>query len=100
MGGRYGSVHGTDVPLILHNPELWPLTAGSSEGVALANSMSDAFIAFAKTGNPTTPQLAWKPYTPTTKPTMVFNVRSCVQNDPDHDLLALLPQRNVRGMGL
>ena len=22
MGGRYGSVHGTDVPLIFHNPEL------------------------------------------------------------------------------
>jgi hypothetical protein len=75
---------------------LWPLTAVSSEGVALANSISDPFIAFAKTGNPTTPQLAWTPYTPT----MIINVRSCVQNDPDHDLLALLPQRKVRGMGL
>jgi hypothetical protein len=31
---------------------------------------------------------------------MIFDVRSGVQNDPDHDLLALLPQGPVRGMGL
>ena len=48
MGGRYGSVHGTDVPLIFHNPELWPLTAGSPENRRVADRMSDAFIAFAK----------------------------------------------------
>jgi para-nitrobenzyl esterase len=100
MGGRYGSVHGTDVPLIFHNPELWPLTAGSPQSGALADSMSDAFIAFAKNGNPSTPQLPWEPYTPTSEPTMIFNVRSGVQNDPDHDLLALLPLGPVRGMGL
>ncbi len=46
MGGRYGSVHGTDVPLIFHNPELWPLTGWPSESGALADTMSDAFIAF------------------------------------------------------
>ncbi|HVG26441.1 MAG TPA: carboxylesterase family protein [Acidobacteriaceae bacterium] len=100
MGGRYGSVHGTDVPLIFHNPELWPLTAGSAQSGALADTMSDAFIAFAKSGNPSTPQLAWQPYTPSTKPTMIFDVRSGIQNDPDHDLLALLPKAGVRGMGL
>ena len=45
-------------------------------------TMSDAFIAFAKTGNPSTPQLPWQPYAPTTRPTMIFGVRSGVQNDP------------------
>ena len=90
MGGRYGSVHGTDVPLIFHNPELWPLTAGSPDSAALANTMSDAFIAFAKTGNPSTPHLPWQPYSDTEKPTMIFDRQSAVQNNPDHDLLALL----------
>ena len=64
MGGRYGSVHGTDVPLIFHNPDLWPLTAGSAEGVKVADRMADAFIAFAKTGSPGTAELPWPAYDP------------------------------------
>ena len=99
MGGRYGSVHGTDVPLIFHNPELWPLTAGSPENRLMADRMSDAFIAFAKTGNPGTKELPWAQYEPDTKPTMIFDVQSGVKNDPDHELLALLPHRE-RGRGL
>jgi para-nitrobenzyl esterase len=91
MGGRYGSVHGTDVPLIFHNPELWPLTAGSRESGVLADRVSAAFVAFAKTGAPGTPELPWAPYDPSSKPTMVINVQSGVQNDPDRDLLALFP---------
>ena len=91
MGGRYGSVHGTDVPLIFDNPDRWPLTAGSPQSDILANEMSAAFVAFAKNGDPGTPKLPWRAYEPTSKPTMVFNVQSAVQNDPDHDLLALLP---------
>ena len=101
MDGRYGSVHGTDVPLIFHNPELWPLTAGSPENVSLTEAMSGAFVAFAKTGNPSTPKVTWQAYHPSTKPTMIFNVQSGTQNDPDRDLLALLPQGgSYRGMGM
>jgi para-nitrobenzyl esterase len=99
MGGRYGSVHGTDVPLIFHNPELWPLTAGSAQSGALADRMADAFLAFAKTGNPGTSELPWKAYDPASKPTMIFDVRSGVKDDPDHDLLGLLPQGGGRGRG-
>ena len=84
-------MHGTDVPLIFHNPELWPLTAGSRESGVLADRMSGAFVAFAKNGRPGTPELPWAPYNPGSKPTMLFNVQSGVQNDPDHDLLAQLP---------
>jgi para-nitrobenzyl esterase len=91
MDSRYGSVHGTDVPLIFHNPELWPLTAGSPEGKVLADAMAGAFFAFAKTGNPSTPALPWPAYTPATKPTMQFDTKSSAANDPDHTLLAMLP---------
>jgi para-nitrobenzyl esterase len=98
MGGRYGSVHGTDVPLIFHNPELWPLTAGSAESHILADRMSDAFVAFAKTGSPSTPELPWTAYDPGSKPTMVFDTESGVSNDPDRALLSLLPAR-ARGRG-
>jgi para-nitrobenzyl esterase len=91
MEGRYGSVHGTDVPLIFHNPDRWPLTAGSKEAGLLADRMAGAFIAFAKTGNPGTPQLPWPAYDPQNKPTMIFDVESGARNNPDSDLLALLP---------
>jgi Carboxylesterase type B len=100
MHGRYGSVHGTDVPLIFHNPELWPLTAGSPENRIMADYMADAFIAFAKEGKPGTKDLPWEPYDPRTKPTMIFDVKSGVQNDPHRELLALLPPRDrSRGLG-
>lgn len=100
MGGRYGSVHGTDVPLIFHNPELWPLTAGSPENRIMADRMADAFIAFAKTGNPGTAELPWASYDASTRPTMIFDVQSGVKNNPDHELLALLPPRRAgRGLG-
>lgn len=100
MGGRYGSVHGTDVPLIFHNPDLWPLTAGSADSGTVADQMADAFITFAETGNPGTPSLPWAAYNPGSKPTMLFDVKSGVQNDPHHDLLAMLPQGGgARGRG-
>ena len=101
MDGRYGSVHGTDVPLIFHNPELWPLTAGSAENGVVADRMADAFIAFAKNGTPGTRELPWPAYDPGMKPTMIFDVQSGVKNDPDRDLLSRLPQNSMgRGGGL
>ena len=100
MGERYGSVHGTDVPLFFHNPDRWPLTAGSRQSDLLADEMSAAIAAFAKNGSPGTLKLPWLAYDPISKPTMVFSVQSAVQNNPDHDLLALLPSGEpMPGMG-
>jgi para-nitrobenzyl esterase len=99
MGGQYGSVHGTDLSMIFHNTEAWPLTAGSSASGAIADQMAAAFAAFAKTGSPGTPELAWPAFSPASKPTMLFDVQSGVKNDPDHDLLAMLPPPSPRGMG-
>ena len=96
MDGRYGSVHGTDVPLIFHNPDLWPLTAGAKDGRLMADRMAGAFIAFAKTGNPSTPDMPWAAYDPGIKQTMVFDTQSGSQNNPDGDLLALMPPGNAR----
>jgi para-nitrobenzyl esterase len=91
LNGRYGSVHGTDVPLIFHNPDLWPLTAGARDGRLMADRMAGAFLAFAKTGNPSTPELPWPAYESKSKPTMVFDSESGAKNDPDRELLAVLP---------
>lgn len=91
VGGQYGSVHGTDLPLIFHNLDAFPLTAGGRSAGSVADAMSAAFAAFAKTGNPSTPKLPWAAYNAASKPTMLFDVESKTVNDPDHALLAMLP---------
>ena len=60
----------------------------------MADRMAGCFIAFAKTGNSSTPELPWPAFDPITRPTMIFDTRSGVQNHPDRDLLALLPPAN------
>jgi para-nitrobenzyl esterase len=49
----------------------------------MSAQMSDAFIAFARTGNPNTPSIpSWTPYTLPRRETMVFNVPSQLVDDP------------------
>ena len=51
--------------------------------MALADKVSDGWIAFARTGDPNTPKLPrWPAFNPAERPTMVFNNQSTVQNDP------------------
>lgn len=42
----------------------------------------DAWLAFARTGDPSTPALAWPTYDATTRPTMVFGRTSRVEDAP------------------
>jgi para-nitrobenzyl esterase len=59
------------------------LTGGGPEAVALADRVSDAWIAFARTGDPNTKKLPrWPKFNATERPTMVFNTVSKVENDP------------------
>jgi len=45
--------------------------------------VSDAWIAFARKGDPNTPSLpSWPTFNPGDRPTMVFNNDSRVENDP------------------
>jgi para-nitrobenzyl esterase len=59
------------------------LTGGGPEAMALADKVSDAWIAFARTGDPNTPKLPrWPRFNPADRPTMVFNNVSKVESDP------------------
>ena len=51
--------------------------------MALADKVSDAWIAFARTGDPNTPKLPhWPAFNATQRPTMVINDESKLVNDP------------------
>jgi para-nitrobenzyl esterase len=58
-------------------------SGGGAKPAALADKLSEAWIAFARTGNPNTPKLPqWPVYTAQARSTMVFNDECRVQNDP------------------
>ena len=57
----------------------------------LADEMSNAWLAFARTGNPLTADLPWPSWQPDSRATMVFNTESKVVNgyrDNERTLLA------------
>jgi para-nitrobenzyl esterase len=83
-GGRYGAMHTMDIPLVFDNIAKPASLTGISEAAQkTADQMSEAFIAFARTGNPNrvgAPE--WRPYDLATRATMVFDAQSQVVNDP------------------
>jgi para-nitrobenzyl esterase len=59
------------------------MTGGGADAMALADKVSDAWIAFARTGNPNTPKLPnWPAFNAKDRPTMVIDNVSKVVNDP------------------
>jgi para-nitrobenzyl esterase len=75
-----GACHALDVGFVFGST--FKEFHGSGEGVArLAAQMQDAWIAFAKTGDPSTRALPWPAYGPE-RQTMVLGERSHVENAP------------------
>jgi para-nitrobenzyl esterase len=59
--------------------------------MALQDKVSQAWINFAKTGNPSQPGLEWKPYTKDGQQAMVFDSVSKSVPLTDDSLVSLLP---------
>jgi para-nitrobenzyl esterase len=92
-GGRLRSHHGLDVPLVFDNVDKAGSMVGTGAGDAqrVADAMSAAWLAFARTGDPNAPGLAyWPPFDATNQRTMVFNVVSRAVTDPIRDVRLLL----------
>lgn len=92
-GGRLKSPHTIEIPFAFDNIKAATrLTGGGPEAIALADRVSDAWIAFARTGDPNTPKLPrWTPFN-ATRPTMVINNESKLVNDPIRDQRLLMFQ--------
>jgi len=83
-GGIWGAPHTLDIPLVFGNLDAPGVITGSGpEAVAMSERLADAFIAFARTGNPNTSSLPnWPAYDLTQRQTMVFDNVSRLENDP------------------
>jgi len=65
-------------------------TGNTPEAQKLAKKMATAWANFARTGNPSQSGLAWKPFEPDNCPTMVFDNKCRLVNDPEGAVRKLL----------
>ncbi len=82
--GMLRCMHTMDIPYVFDNVDLAKTEIGSGpERQPLADKMSGAWVAFARTGNPNCKGIPkWDPYTPPQRATMVWNNECKVVNDP------------------
>jgi para-nitrobenzyl esterase len=91
-GGQLRAHHALDVPLVFDNVEITRDMVGPGpEPQRMADLMSPAWIAFARTANPNTKELPqWPAYDVKNRATMIFNLDSRVQNDPYSEIRRIL----------
>jgi len=82
-GGKFGAPHASDIQLVFDNIAQPGATATGPQAQAMADMMSEAFIAFARTGVPAARQLPrWAPYDLARRQTMIFDVPARMEDDP------------------
>jgi para-nitrobenzyl esterase len=74
----------------LNEPYIRIASGGAAAGLVLQDLVSQAWVNFARTGNPSQPALAWKPYSVAGRETMVFDVVSEMRSYNDDRLQELL----------
>jgi para-nitrobenzyl esterase len=91
-GGKWKAPHALDIGFVFDNVGKSESMSGiGPEQQKIADQMSDAWLKFARTGNP-----GWPAYDTTKRASMVFDVQSKVVNDFNRDerlLLSKLPGR-------
>ena len=92
LGGFAMSYHTSEIPFVMNSLALTETMHGNSdEAKALADKMSRAWVAFARTGNPNTAGLPqWEPYTAKNGATMIFDNQPTLKHHHDAELLHLL----------
>ena len=87
-GGRLKAMHCMEIPFVFDNLEAGAVYTGNSPAAQkLADQMSAAWVAFARSGNPNHKGMpAWSPWDPDKRATMVFGpAASTLVNDPGKD---------------
>ena len=101
FGGRYKALHMAEIPFVFDNiANAETMTHKLPEAQALADKMSNAWIAFARTGSPATKELPqWSPYSADHRATMIFDNNPRIENDPAREL-RLFWQEEERRQGV
>lgn len=82
-GERLRAGHASDIQMVFDNLAKPGATAKAPDAQAMADQMSEAFTAFARTGDPNCAAIPrWEPYDLKRRQTMVFNTPSALADDP------------------
>lgn len=84
-GGMLGACHGLDVPFVfgsLTHPDIARFTGEGPAAEALADHVQEAWLAFARDGDPSVPAQPWPRYDGERRPTMVLGPERFVEDDP------------------
>ena len=90
--GKYKALHCMELPFVFNNIDLAnQMTGGGKEAHVLADKMSNAWLNFAKTGNPNHMGLPeWPAYNDSNTATMHFNVTCEVKPQLDKELFNIV----------
>jgi para-nitrobenzyl esterase len=82
-GGKFGAFHTLDIPMVFDTVAAGAAsTGGGADAQGLSDQMSEAFLAFARTGDPSTAKAPWAPYRLAHRETRVFDTVSRMEDDP------------------
>lgn len=97
INGGITAFHCAEIAFCFHAlsvPQIHTATGGGPVAMALQDKVSQAWVNFAKTGNPSQPGLEWKPYGKDNPQAMVFDTTSESVALRDDKLVSLLPPPN------
>ena len=98
VNGGITAFHCSEIAFVFHNltvPEVEVATGGAPAGLALQDRVSQAWINFARTGNPSQDGLEWKPFRAADPQTMVFDVVSECRTLHDEKLSSLMSDKDA-----
>jgi para-nitrobenzyl esterase len=94
MDGKFKALHCLEIPFAFNNiARCEEMTGGTKEAYLLSEKMSQAWLNFAKTGNPNHAGLPkWEPYNEAKGVTMFFDNECTIQNHHDAAFLKITGQ--------
>jgi para-nitrobenzyl esterase len=93
LNGALRAPHTLDLPFMFDNVERGGIMSGRGPvQMDLAAKMSQAWVNFARTGDPSQEGLSWPAYEVGTRQTMIFNAQTAVVADPNREIREFFSQ--------
>lgn len=96
-GHQQGSYHGMDISMAFNLPvaEGNTVDPNDPQAIKLADRISDCWVNFCKTGNPSIPDCEWLQYTEDNRNTLIMDNEFVIRKDLDNGLMKVVSEYSV-----